>query len=104
KQMAEHAEHAEIQAWCLETRAWNAVTEGDFPRAVEVSRQAQAIAPKASSAQIQATSQEGRAWARMGDAAETRKVLHRVARLVAPLPAPDRPEHHYRYDPGKALA
>ena len=54
------------------------------------------------SAFIQATAQEGRAWARLGAAAETRAALSRVEALVSPLPMPERPEHHYRYDPPKA--
>ncbi len=29
-------------------------------------------------------------------------VLDRVTRLTSSLSVPDRPEHHYRYDPGKA--
>jgi hypothetical protein len=40
----------------------------------------------------------------MGDQAQTRKLLDRVNRLVASLQVPDRPEHHYRYDPNKALS
>jgi len=51
---------------------------------------------------IQATAQEGRAWARLGDTRQTRATLNRVEALVSPLPVPDRPEHHYRYDPPKA--
>lgn len=104
RQMAEHAEHAEVLAWTYETRAWDLLTTGDFPAAVELSRQAQAIAPRGSSAHIQATAQEGRAWARMGRVEETHDALTRTARLVGPLGVPDRPEHHYQYDPGKALA
>ncbi|HEX8630402.1 MAG TPA: helix-turn-helix domain-containing protein [Catenuloplanes sp.] len=102
--LAGHTGHTEITAWCLETRAWDALTAGDFRRAVELSHQAQAIAPRGGSAVIQATAQEGRAWARLGDRVRTREALDRVERLVAPLPVPDRPEHHYRYDPQKALA
>jgi hypothetical protein len=30
-------------------------------------------------------------------------VLGRLDKLVSPLPRPDRPEHHYRYDPAKAV-
>jgi transcriptional regulator with XRE-family HTH domain len=101
---AEHAGHPEIEAWCLETRAWDELTLGEYRRAVELSQQAQAVAPRGSSAMIQAISQEGRAWARMGRAVETRDALTKVGKLVSPLPVPDRPEHHYRYDPGKALS
>ncbi|GAA3739824.1 hypothetical protein GCM10022225_23690 [Plantactinospora mayteni] len=62
------------------------------------------VARRGSSAYIQTTAQEGRAWARMGDQRETRRTLGRLSRLVSPLPVPDRPEHHYRYDPAKALS
>jgi tetratricopeptide (TPR) repeat protein len=104
RQMAEQAEHAEIQAWVLETRAWDVLTCGDYQGAAELAQRAQAIAPRGSSAHIQATAQEGRAWARMGQASETRDALARVERLVSPLPRPERPEHHYQYDPAKALS
>lgn len=103
-QLGEHAEHAEIGAWCLETRAWEVLTAGDFQQALALSRHAQAIAPAGSSAYIQATAQEGRAWARMGEQRETRDALERLNRLAGALEQPDRPEHHYRYDPSKAVA
>jgi tetratricopeptide (TPR) repeat protein len=103
-QLAEQAEHTEIQAWCLETRAWDLLTSGDFPAAVRLSQRAQRVAPRSSSAHVQATAQEGRAWARMGQQPQTRAALEAVARLADGLPRPDRPEHHYRYDPDKALS
>ncbi|MFI6457377.1 hypothetical protein ACIBF6_38205 [Streptosporangium amethystogenes] len=103
-QMAKHAEHPEIAAWCLETEAWQAVTTGDYRRALTLTQGAQAIAPRSSSAYIQATAQEGRIWARLGSGPETRDALSRVARLVSPLSMPEHPEHHYRYDPSKSEA
>ncbi|GIM99586.1 helix-turn-helix domain-containing protein [Planomonospora venezuelensis] len=102
--LAEHAEHPEIAAWCLETEAWQVLTAGDYRHALSLSQGAQRVAPKGSSAHIQATAQEGRAWARLGAGPQTRDALDRVARLVAPLATPDRPEHHYRYDPAKSDA
>jgi len=101
-QLATEAGHAELAAWCEETRAWKALTAGDYRRAVELSRAARRIAPTGGSACIQATAQEGRAWARLGDARETREALAGVERLASPLPPPERPEHHYVYDPPKA--
>ncbi len=101
-QLAREAGHAEIAAWCLETQAWQVLTAGDYQRAADISQAAQRIAPKAGSAFVQATAQEGRAWARLGAAAQTRAALSRVEALVSPLPMPERPEHHYRYDPPKA--
>jgi transcriptional regulator with XRE-family HTH domain len=101
-QLAEQAEHQEIAAWCLETKAWDVLTSGDFRRALELSQHAQAIAPAGSSALVQATAQEGRAWARLGDQAQTRRVIDRVGHLSDRRPAPELPEHHYQYDPAKA--
>ncbi len=102
--LARESAHAEIAAWCLETRAWHVLTAGDYQQAVDIAQAAQRIAPREGSAFIQATAQEGRAWARLGAAAETRAALSRVEKLVSPLPMPDRPEHHYRYDPAKSQA
>lgn len=102
--LAEHAGHTEIAAWCLETQAWDAVTEGDYRLAVDLAQAGQRVAPHGSSAMIQATAQEGRAWARLGDRRTTVHALDRVERLVSPRPAPDRAEHHYQYDPAKQHA
>ncbi|MEU8362304.1 hypothetical protein AB0C27_40430 [Nonomuraea sp. NPDC048882] len=103
-QLAGHAEHAELAAWCVETRAWQALIESRYGEALTLSQGAQLLAPRDSSVYIQATAQEGRAWARLGDGAATRAVLARVHRLVSPLRMPDRPEHHYQYDPAKSEA
>lgn len=103
-QFADESGQPDLAAWVLETRAWHALTAGDFRRAAEISQGAQLAAPHASSAHLQAVAQEGRAWARLGDAAETRHSLGRLEKLVSPLPAPERPEHHYWYDPPKSQA
>ncbi len=103
-QLARETGHAEIAAWCLETQAWQVLTEGNYQRAVDISQAAQQVAPKSGSAFIQATAQEGRGWARLGAGQETRAALGRVEALVSPLPVPARPEHHYRYDPAKSEA
>ncbi len=103
-QLATETGHRELGAWCLETQAWLVLTDGHYRQAVELSRGAQRIAPYGSSVFIQATAQEGRAWARLGDARETYDALARIEKLVSPLPMPERPEHHYRYDPAKSNA
>lgn len=101
-ELAGQTGHAEIAAWCLETRAWQVLTAGDFRQALELSQHAQQVAPVGSSARIQATAQEGRAWARLGDRAMTGKVLGRVESLAEHSGRPEHPEHHYQYDPAKA--
>lgn len=102
--LAQHAGHDEIRAWCCETEAWRVLTEGDYRHALELSRAAQELAPSGSSVAIQATAQEGRSWARLHQPQETYNAIERVNKLVAPLARPDRPEHHYRYDPDKSVA
>jgi transcriptional regulator with XRE-family HTH domain len=104
EQLARETGHAEIAAWVLETRAWMAVTAGDYRAAVTLSQAAQQAAPVDGSAFIQATGQAGRAWARLGDARQTRDALARIERLASPMQPPERPEHHYQYDPAKAEA
>jgi hypothetical protein len=103
-QLAEQTGHAEIAAWCLETRAWHVLTGGDFRQAVQLSQHAQAVAPAGGSAIVQATAQEGRAWARLGVQEQTRRVLDAVERLADHRAQPEHPEHHYQYDPAKAHA
>lgn len=102
--LAREAGHPEIEAWCYETEAWRLLTDGDYVQAVDLSRAAQEIAPAGTSALIQATAQEGRAHARLGNGSETYSAIERVQGLSAALGTPDTPEHHYRYDPAKALS
>ncbi|WBB51697.1 helix-turn-helix transcriptional regulator [Verrucosispora sp. WMMA2044] len=101
---AEDGEDPEVQAWCLETQAWERLTRGDYRRAIDLAQQAQRVAPRGSSAHIQATAQEARVWARLSDVRRTRDALDRLNRLTTNLSTPERAEHHYRYDPTKALA
>jgi hypothetical protein len=103
-QLARETRNAEISAWCLETAAWQVLTDGDYRRAAALAQAAQRTAPRTGSAFIQATAQEARAWARLGAPAEARAALDRTDALVAPLRMPDRPEHHYQYDPAKSDA
>ncbi|PKW18465.1 helix-turn-helix domain-containing protein [Saccharopolyspora spinosa] len=102
--LAEHAGADEIHAWCYETEAWRTLTAGDYHRAVKLSQHAQHLAPAGSSAEVQATAQEGRAWARIGNAAATHGIVTRVHDLAAHRTTPDLAEHHFRYDPDKAHA
>ncbi|EGX55933.1 XRE family transcriptional regulator [Streptomyces zinciresistens K42] len=102
--LAREAGYLEIEAWCYETEAWRVLTDGDYVRAAELSRAAQEIAPAGTSAMIQATAQEGRAHARLGNASETYSAIERVQDMSAVLGIPDTPEHHYRYDPAKSLS
>ncbi|GAB3502213.1 helix-turn-helix domain-containing protein [Amycolatopsis cihanbeyliensis] len=102
--LAKHAGQDEIRAWCHETEAWRVLTSGDYPRALELSDAARELAPPGSSVAIQATAQQGRAHARLGQRRETYAAIANVQRLVSPMPRPEQPEHHYGYDPDKSMA
>ncbi|MHC0432651.1 helix-turn-helix transcriptional regulator, partial [Streptomyces sp. O3] len=102
--LAQHADHREIEAWCYETDAWRVLTDGDYARALELSQAAQELAPAGTSAAIQATAQEGRARARLGEGPETYAAIERVQRMAGAMVPRKGTEHHYQYDPGKALA
>ena len=94
----------DVVAWCFETRAWAALTDGNYRDALSLSLTAQEFAPAGSSILIQATAQEGRAQARLKNTKGTYAALDRVQRLVDPLATPEHPEHHFTYDPNKATA
>lgn len=100
--LARHADHPELRAWACETEAWRALTAGDYPRAVQLSRAARDFAPRGSSVQVQATAQEGRARARMGERRDAYRATDRVRSLASAMQLKARREHHYQYDPAKA--
>ncbi|WP_301127693.1 helix-turn-helix domain-containing protein [Streptomyces cacaoi] len=100
--LARHAGHAELEAWTFETEAWRALTTGDHRRAADLSRAALHRAPRGSSVEIQATAQEGRARARMGERRAAYEAIDRVRNLAAGMQLTARREHHYQYDPAKA--
>lgn len=102
--LGREAGHDEIRAWRLETEAWQLLTRGRYLEAAQLSQAAQVLAPAGTSALIQSAAQEGRAWARLGDVRGTNAAVTRVNRMAGPLSTPDRPEHHYRYDPAKATS
>jgi DNA-binding XRE family transcriptional regulator len=102
--LAQHSDHPEIQAWCYETEAWRVLTDGDYEKALELSQTAQHFAPRGSSVAIQATAQEGRSRARLGQSKETYAAINHVQKMSASLETRQRPEHHYQYDPAKSLA
>ncbi|MGW7517595.1 helix-turn-helix domain-containing protein [Streptomyces sp. NPDC054796] len=102
--LAQHADHSEIYAWTYETRAWTALTAGSYARAAELSQAAQNIAPRGGSAEIQATAQEGRARARLGEKKEAYAAVDRVQRLASTMVMRAQAEHHFQYDPRKATS
>jgi hypothetical protein len=98
--LGEEAEHAEIQGWAHEIRAWMALTSGDYHGVVAATRAGIQAAPTHSVA-VQLAAQEAKAWARIGDRRQTEVALDRGRRLLDVLPYPDNLDHHFVVDPTK---
>ncbi|MEU8058168.1 hypothetical protein [Microbispora bryophytorum] len=86
--------------WAHEMSAWFALVEGRYEDVVTAARQGQALAGQ-SSAQVQLTLQEARGLARIGDRREADKALSRGADILAKLPIPENPDHHFVFDHAK---
>ncbi|AUS78096.1 XRE family transcriptional regulator [Actinoalloteichus sp. AHMU CJ021] len=104
--LARHAGHDEIRAWAAETEAWRQLTAGQLRRAYDLTKAARYLAPVGSSIHVQATAQQGRVLARLGDSESTYHAVDSVNSLAADLPTldADEREHHYRYDGTKRRA
>ena len=94
------ADHAEIQAWAHEMRAWMNLTTGDYHGVVAAARHGTDVAPHHAVA-VQLAAQEAKAWARIGDRRQTEVALDRGRRLLDTLPYPDNLDNHFVVDPTK---
>ncbi len=99
RQFGEHADHGELTAWSYEIAAWYALVEGRFGQAVALCEAGLAHAGR-SNAAVQLTLQASRAYARMGDD-RAGKILATGGAILARLPVPEHPEHHFVFDGDK---
>jgi tetratricopeptide (TPR) repeat protein len=98
--LGQEAEHAPVEAWAHEMRAWFALTQGRYREVIEASRQGRAAAPNSSVA-VQLAAQEAKAWARVGDRRQVEHTLEEGRRLLESLPYPDNIRNHFTVDPDK---
>jgi hypothetical protein len=98
--LGQEAQHAEIEAWAHEIRAWMNLTSGDYNGVVAAARAGVNAAPHHSVA-VQLAAQEAKAWARIGDRRQTEIALERGRRLLDALPYPENLAHHFVVDPTK---
>ncbi len=94
------ADHADIQAWAHEIRAWMALTTGDYHGVIAAAHGGIEIAPH-SSVTVQLAAHEARAWARIGDRRQAEVALDRGRRLLDSMPYPENLDHHFVVDPTK---
>ncbi|MGH3191688.1 MAG: helix-turn-helix domain-containing protein [Streptosporangiaceae bacterium] len=99
RQFGEHASHGELIAWSYEIAAWYALVEGRFAQAVALCEAGLAHAG-ISNAAVQLTLQASRAYARMADD-RAGKMLTVGGAVLARLPVPEYPEHHFLFDRDK---
>lgn len=102
--IADQLGHTELAAWPWEVRAWRALTLGRPRDTLDLAATGLQIAPARSSARMQLLAQTGRAHARLGDRRETRSAVRRAETDAARLSTPERPDHHFVYDPAKVLS
>lgn len=99
-EMGRQVGHGELMGWAYEMSAWFALVEGRYEDVVTSARMGQAAAGQ-SSAMVQLTLQEARGLARIGDRREADKALSRGADILAKLPLPGNPDHHFVFDHAK---
>lgn len=101
-QMGRETGHGELMGWACEMSTWFAIVEGRLEDVIEAAQRGQAVAGT-SSAAVQLTLQEAKAYARMGPSfdQEARNALERGAVILGQLPIPQRPEHHFVFDHSK---
>ncbi len=99
RQFGEHAGHGELIAWSFEIAAWYALVEGRTAQAVALCEAGLAHAG-VSNAAVQLTVQASRAYARLGDD-RAGKMLAAGGAVLARLPVPEHPEHHFVFDRDK---
>jgi tetratricopeptide (TPR) repeat protein len=93
-------DHAVIQAWAHEIRAWMNLTTGDYHGVVAAAQHGLDVAPHHPVA-VQLAAQEAKAWARIGDRRQTEVALDRGRRLLDSLPYPENLDNHFVVDPTK---
>ncbi|MGH8884559.1 MAG: hypothetical protein ACRDYX_05170 [Egibacteraceae bacterium] len=100
-QLGRHTEYNELMAWSFEIQAWQALLDGQHFDAIESCQAGQELVRSDSSAAAQLTAQEARAWGRLKRKPETYATLKRAQTVVARLPMPQQPDHHFVFDPRK---
>lgn len=99
-QLGSEAGHQEVVAWSFELLAWFALVDHRFQNTVEFARTGLHWAPN-TSAGVQLTVQEAKAWSRLGNRREAEDAMRRGATILAKLPVPAHPEHHFVFDASK---
>ena len=100
-QFGEQSGHGELVAWSFEIAAYFALVEGRYRDTVALSEAGiEHAGTSASAVVVQLTLQAARGYARMGDQ-QAREALSAGHAVLARLPVPSHPDHHFVFDRGK---
>jgi tetratricopeptide (TPR) repeat protein len=99
-QLGREGGHEEIMAWSFELLAWFALVDSSYRDTIDFAEAGLAIAPH-TSAGVQLTVQEAKAWARLGNRRGAEEAMRQGGTTLARLPAPAHPEHQFVFDPSK---
>jgi transcriptional regulator with XRE-family HTH domain len=99
RQFGKQAGHGELVAWSFEIAAYFALVEGRYRDTVTLSEAGIECAGTTNAA-VQLALQAARGYARMGDP-QAREALAAGHAVLARLPAPEHPDHHFVFDAGK---
>ncbi|MEY8043595.1 helix-turn-helix transcriptional regulator [Saccharopolyspora cebuensis] len=100
-QLGHEADHSELVAWSFEIAAWMALTSGRPGHAAACAAAGERI-NHTSCVGAQLAAQSARALALTGDRAGAETAMARGRAILAQLPAPVDPDHHFVIDPAKA--
>jgi transcriptional regulator with XRE-family HTH domain len=98
-QLGSETGHAVLVAWSFEIAAWFALVEDRYRDTVALSEAGIEHAGETSAA-VQLALQSARGYARMGDP-RARDALNAGRAVLARLPSPEHPEHHFVFDAAK---
>jgi transcriptional regulator with XRE-family HTH domain len=99
--LGKEAGHPVIVRWACELDCWFALTDRrfrDIPRSADAGL---ASVKQADSASVQLALQAAKGWAKLGDRRQTETALQHGSSLLNQLPAAERPENHFIFDPAK---
>lgn len=99
-ELGTESEDLEVVGWAHEMLAWFHLTNGNH-RAVVPAAETGIRAAKTRSVSVQLHGQQAKAYARMGMPEKVYEAMEKGSALLADLPYPDRPDHHFVVDPDK---
>jgi hypothetical protein len=102
--MATESGHSLLTAWLLETKGWQALTQGDPTHAVRLCEAGLDLVVPDTSVFVQLSMNQARASARLADSKETLRLLDQAAAALDRMPPPEHPEHHFTFDPRKLVS